>query len=368
MPYPVVAEHLLPPVPRRRFAARRRTPGEIPQPLARQRLVYFTLGRHVLDDMAMPLDSPTVVEATRVSVVDITPNTVVAVPLTIPSQDATTFTLLATFLCTVEDPVAVVRAGGHPAEAMLTAYLKAYHHLFEAGLDYAVTEINDVRRKLSALVRAYTMVAPPAFDGMPATLANVEVRTPDELIRFQESLRDEQQRHAVDMERQRHEQRLLDQRLLYERQRSRTTRDQDAEQREFEREQLRHVSSAVADDPIAALTLSYTAGDISAKELAAELRELRHQEVTQDHDDLLSRLHFEREREKAEREWAHEDRRLDRESRREFILEAAKHGHLDTVHVRMDKLVSDFLGHQATPRRQLEPFTDDEKARVEDAH
>ncbi|HEX6359671.1 SPFH domain-containing protein [Actinophytocola sp.] len=424
-PYPVVSEHFLAPVPRKSFWARGphgRTADEIPRPLASQRLVYFTRGDYLLDTSALPLDSSSVMDASRVSVVDITTDTQVVVMLGIPSQDATSFTMRVTFLCTVEDPVAVVRTGGHDAEAMLSGYLKAHSRLFEVGLDYALTEINDVRRKLSSQVRAYVTVVPPEFAGMTATLASVEVLTPDELAKFQESLRDEQQKHTVDFERQRNEHRLKEQQQHYEHQREadghRHARVLNAEQQDYERDQLSRTSDVVGGDPIAALVLSHAAGDISARELADELKELRRQEVAQDREDLLTRLEIERERDKAEWEadrldrarrtewaredqldrdkallrremWEREDRKLERETelkqleaKLEVIRELGKHGHLDNANLHLDKVVNDLLGGPVvTPiaasedRRQLESrpdgddeFADDEKVRVEDVN
>lgn len=437
--YPIVTEHLLAPVPRKRFRTRGsagRTPDEVPQPLASQRLVYFTRGEYVLDTSSFPLDSSTVIDASRVSVVDVKTDTSVMVLLTIPSQDATSFTMRVTFLCTVEDPVTVVRMGGHDAESMLAGYLRAHHRLFEVGLDYTLSDINQVRRKLSAQVRAYVAVVPPEFAGMTATLASVEVLTPDELTRFQESLRGERQKHTVELERQRHEKDRLDQKLRYEQDRrdqelyyerereavgKRHTRELDAEQRDFEREQLRHTTSAVAADPVAALVLSHAAGEITAKELADELKELREREAAQQREDLLARIEFEREREKADWEaerldqarrlewdhekvmsqqkaelrtqvWEREDRRLDREERLkqleaklEVVRELGKHGHLDTANLRLDQILNDVLGDSAVTsveggvngdRAQLESrqddgdedLIDDEKVRVEDAH
>jgi hypothetical protein len=405
-PYPVVTQRFLDVVPAKRFFTRTpngRSSDEIPRLLAGHRLVYFTRGEYVLDTTTLPLDSPTVIDASRVTVVDVTSDTEVVVLLTIPSQDAGSYTIRVTFLCNVDDPVAVVRTGGHDAESVLSGYLKAHHRLFELGLDYALADINEFRRKVSAQVRAYVTVVPPEFDGMSAKLASVEVLTPEELAKFQESLRDQRLKYTVDSEKQRQEQRLEDQQQQFKQFREadeqRHSRDMAAEQHDFQRNQLDHTIAAVADDPIAALNLSYTAGDISAKQLADELKELRHNEVSADREDLRARVEFERERDKARWEaerldesrrtlwdhedrekelkaklrravWDREDRRLDRElERRDFeakvdvIRELAKHGHLDSLNLRLDQVMNDFLGGKATT--QVEGAEGDERPALE---
>jgi hypothetical protein len=89
--YPVVDERVLAPVPPKRFFGRGpsgRTPGEVPVPLAGHRLVYRLRGEYVLDTGGLALDSPTVVDASLVSVVDVTTDTKVAVELTIPRGTA----------------------------------------------------------------------------------------------------------------------------------------------------------------------------------------------------------------------------------------------------------------------------------------
>jgi hypothetical protein len=175
----------------------------------------------------------------------------------------------------------------------------------------------------------------------------------------------------------------------------------------------------VAADPIAALTLSHAEGGITAKEMADELKELRSKEIDQDREDLRARIEFERERDRTQWEaqrldrerqlgwdredraneakvvlrrevWEREDQKFEREERRreleaklEVIREAAKHGHMDSLNLQLDKVVNNMLGGSAVTksveeddRPQLESgandeeeeFVDDEKVRVEDAH
>lgn len=73
-------------------------------------------------------------------------------------------------------------------------------------------------------------------------------------------------------------------------------------------------------------------------------------------------------------EWEQERDRHEFEAKLEVIRELAKHGHLDSVNLRLDHVVNDVLGSRATPqveksksedRPALEPF-DDERVRVDD--
>jgi hypothetical protein len=465
-PYPVIEQRTLNPVPPRRMFSRGprgRDGSEIPQPQANHRLVYRTHGEYVLDNSALALDSATVLEASHVAMVDVTTEAEVLVLLSIPSKDASSFTMRVSFLCTVHDPVAIVRDGATDAEAILRAYLKGHHRIFELGLDYAISEINEVRRKLNAQVKAYVTVMPPECGGMTVELASVEVLTPDELAEFERSRRTEQLKHTIDVERQHNEQSLIDYQTRYEQSREATSkrhdREVDAEQRDYERFQQRHTLDAINEHPFGALALSYTAGEIGPKEFAAEVARVQEQEradrqaeLAQDREDLRARIEFEREQGRLrweaerddrvrDRQWAHEYRMLDREAeskkleieqanlhadlefereqrrlhweakrddrvrdqqwaredrmldreeqRREFeakidiIRELAKHGHLDTANLNLDRVVNNLLtGNGPEGRRGLGKSEsaalpaandagyadEDEKVREEDAH
>ncbi len=428
-PYPIVADRVLEPVPTRRFFGRpQRGPGEVPVPSTGHLLVYRTRGEHVLDDKAMPLDSPKVVDASHVSVVDATRDTEVVVQLTIPSLDASYFTLRVTFLCTVEDPVAVVRAGWTDAESLLTGYLRGHQRIFEVGLDFGIDRINDVRRKINAQVRAYVTLSPPEFTGLAVDLASVEVNTPEELVKFQGALREEHQKHTVDTERLQNTQRRSD---IEQSHKQSQEVEEDVHTRRRESARREHALDAVerttetAGDPQRALALAYAAGEMTAKDYWEAVNQLRQQEITQDREDWRVRDEHRREQDKvrweaeradqaqdaelkreelrlkyeaemrrleieaehrrrehethlkeldfghdqartkweAERadqvrtaEWERENRQLDREAtvkeieaKLDVIRELAKHGHLDTVNLRLDRFVNDMLGNQGTP-------------------
>ncbi|MEV0677177.1 hypothetical protein AB0I60_11715 [Actinosynnema sp. NPDC050436] len=408
-PYPVVAERVLTPLPPKRLFSRTRgrDPEEVPAVRVGHRLVYRAHNQYVLDASDLTLDSPTVVEASHVALVDVTVDAGVVVELVIPSRDASNFTTRVTFLCTVDDPVAVVSTGGHDARAMLAGYLKGHQRIFELGLDFGLEEINDVRRKLNAQIRAYATLNPPEFAGMRATLAGVEVLTPDQVAKLEDALREAKQSHVVKTAQLANEQRLGDLEHIHRRTREvqdgEHTRSLDHAQRHYAREELKRSSEAVAANPIAALHLAYSAGELTTRELADELRRVREQEVQQDREDLRAAIEYEREQQRlrwaAERddasqqrkadlrrevwaredrrhqrevetrhaearrvdgvrraEWERQDRQLERESaakemeaKLEVIRELAKHGHLDTLNLRLDRFVNDMLGDRGTP-------------------
>lgn len=319
--YPVVTERVLAPVaPKKLFGkGPTRRADEVPEPLAGHCLVYRTRGQYTVDTYCLPPDSPTVVEATHVSVVDTTVDTKIAVELPLPSRDASFFTLRVTFLCTVDDPAEVVRAGGQSAESLLAGYLRGHQRIFEIGLDYGVDDLNDVRRKLSAQVRAYSEVNPPDLRGMKTNLASVEVSTPDDVIEFHDQLRAKQRDYVVKTEELVNSEHLDDikeqQQYRREQRSSEHTRRLDADQREHHRTELRRTAEAVGTDPFAALTLAHTTGEVGAKEFAEKISSIREKEIEQDREDLRNRIQYDRQHEN--RRWAaeREDRRKETEQR-----------------------------------------------------
>ncbi|MBY8852899.1 hypothetical protein K7G98_33575, partial [Saccharothrix sp. MB29] len=186
----------------------------------------------------------------------------VVVELVLPSRDASHFTVRVTFLCTVDDPVAVVRTGGHDARAMLSGYLKGHQRIFELGLDFGLEDINDIRRKLNAQIRAYATLSPPEFAGMAATLASVEVMTPEQVAKLEEALREAKQNHVVKATRLTNEQRLGDlehiHRQTREAQEGEHSRSLDSAQRDHARQELRRAAEVVVSDPISVLSLAHS--------------------------------------------------------------------------------------------------------------
>ncbi|MCY1145783.1 hypothetical protein OWR29_47980, partial [Actinoplanes sp. Pm04-4] len=126
-----------------------------------------------------------VVQATHVSLVDMRRDAPVVTRLEIPSRDQSTFEVLVTFTCTVTDPIAVVRGGVNAEEALL-GHLKAHNRIFELGLDYPLAEINEVRRLVSAQVKAYLTIRPPTVPGMSVAIKSVEITSPELIARYEQ--------------------------------------------------------------------------------------------------------------------------------------------------------------------------------------
>ncbi|MBM7771286.1 hypothetical protein JOD54_001490 [Actinokineospora baliensis] len=395
--YPVVVEQELRPVQAKSFLKRKpvgRAWGEVPRPKANEQLVYRSAGTFFLDTQDLPLDSGRVVNASRVSVVDMTGNAEVVLTLAVPARDAASFTVRVTFLCTVTDAVAVVREGVVDASAALTSYLKGHHGLYELGLDFTLDDINLVRRKVNAQVRAYWTVVPAEIMGLAVELASVEVLTPEELAGYENTKRVEQQQHLIELARLGNEQALIDQRTQFEQSREvvRTHHSSDlsAARREQQRAEKEHAVEVAGGDAVSALQLAYALGEITAKELGAELstihereRQDRAAELEQDRADLRERIAHDRElakmradTERADREqeaqWQRRRAEQEFDARIRIIETVAKQGHIDAVNLQLDQVVKALVGPgSGAPRQAIAEQPEDEvidpPAREDDA-
>jgi hypothetical protein len=319
--YPVVDERVLAPVAPKKLLGRspRRSLSEIPVPMAGQCLVYRTRGQYTLDSSSLPLDSPTVVEATHVSVVDLKVDNEVLIEVPLPSKDGAFFTLRVAFQCTVDDAVEVVRTGQSAVHA-LTGYLRGHQAIFEIGLNFSIDSINDVRRKLSAQVRAYATLSPPDVKGMTTSLTSVEVTTPEQVIKFHDRMRATKHDYEVQTEELTNSgllDDLKDQNQQRREQRGgKHARELDAAQREHERTELQRTAESVGTDPFAVLTLAYTSGKIDAKVFADRAAEIREREIEQDRADVRDRVQFDRQREVQRWEAEREDTKLEMDQQR----------------------------------------------------
>jgi hypothetical protein len=79
----------------------------------------------------------------------------------IDSQDAAKFTVKVTFICSVLDPVVVVRDGQVNAADALIAYLRGCQDLFNLGLNYPIKAINRLRTEMAVQVKSYMVLRPP---------------------------------------------------------------------------------------------------------------------------------------------------------------------------------------------------------------
>lgn len=213
-PYPIISQSALRNAPRRGvlgIGAPRRSDGEIPALNPHEVLVYRVGGTFIVDDGHRRLDDSRVVSATSVSVVNVRKGADVAVTFEIISQDEAKFAVLVNFVCSVIDPVTVVRDGQTNAGEALLAYLKGYQPLFDVGLNHPLADINAVRIEAGLHVKAYMTISPPEIPGMSIGLANVQVMTPQELGEHEERRRKEERERAFEAERLQGELRMREQ-------------------------------------------------------------------------------------------------------------------------------------------------------------
>lgn len=188
--YPITARRRLEKTEKSKLYRRaERSRTDLLKPDAHHVLVYRIAGNYVLDSDRMGGSDERVVQATHVSLVDMRRDAPVVVRLEIPSKDAASFEVLVTFTCTVTDAIAVVR-GGVDAQQALWSHLKAHNRIFELGLDYPLSAINEVRRVVSAQVKAYLAIRPPSVPGMTVSVASVEMTSPEVLANYEKSHRD----------------------------------------------------------------------------------------------------------------------------------------------------------------------------------
>ncbi|PZS28724.1 MAG: hypothetical protein DLM61_14265 [Pseudonocardiales bacterium] len=390
-PYPIIEQRSLEPSQKRGFLGlgkRLREGDELPKPNAHHNLVYRVDGQYILDNAELPLDAQHVTNATHVSLVDMTRDAAVMVQLDIPSADASAFTMQVTFVCTVNNPITVVREGLLRADARLRAYLKSHSKLFELGLDYPVSQINEVRRIVNAQVKAFTTIEPLVVPGLSIDIASIEVLTPNELVTFEKSRRDLRRDHELTAERQHY-----GQTLEYDRERhgQRMTTDArrheqslEAEKRAFERHELSELMDAVGGNSLNALYLAYAAGELGSGDLFSKLmaeqqrkqeieRADRLSQIERDCEDRKLALEQDREDRRQKREeqlrhvtvtredvlrrqqWEREDKRLQQDVNLEVIRELAKRGHLDVANPNIDQMLADLVATPPTPAVESEP-------------
>ncbi|WP_328341287.1 hypothetical protein [Micromonospora sp. NBC_00421] len=373
-PYPILERRTLNPAEKTRWLGRRRHRAEdLPRPSAHQSLVYRIGGELVVDDGRIVPTDERFLNATNVSIVDMRRDALVVASLRIPSADASYFEVLVTFRCTVTDPVAVV-SGGVDAYEALQGHLKAHNRIFELGLDHRLTQVNTVRRLVSAQVRAYLTHVPARVSGMQARFANVEVSSPKAIVDFEDDVRRSTFAHRLDwneleylqrkeMSTTAHSQSLESGRRDHELDLDGRSHDHDlgktssASAQELEIEEWRHAhglrkASTEADhelelirrrgevarsefdknvemingDPKRALLAAYAAGQLDAQGLAASLkaiddsaREHAVRDAVQERESQLALRAASLEERKVERGWQQEDneRRAEQERRRE---------------------------------------------------
>jgi len=367
--YPIVAQYELGDPDRRGplGMVKRRNLEDIPKIKPHEVLVWRVGSRYVIDRRELRAHDDTVVRASSVSVVSVRPGTEVEVSFRIDSQDASEFTVKVTFICSVLDPVVVVRDGQVNAADALLAYLRGYQDLFNLGLEHPIKEINKVRTRMAIQVKSYMTLRPPKIPGMEITSATVQIETPTVLadigkLTTAQEIELQKQNHAalLDSNRQTH---ILEKASRME---------------------------AVSRDPEAAFGLAYADGGMTSPEYAERIhqREESHLQrermdaiaaTTRQHEiedrrdqrkwefeDRADRWRYEakqwdREDRKAEREWEHAQiearRKDDLEAQRaqlnaniELLKVYAANGHIDTYNADIADLIRRIHGDHGGPQ------------------
>ncbi|WP_176611506.1 SPFH domain-containing protein [Actinomadura sp. WMMB 499] len=393
MTYPIISQKVLSPVPQsgRLFGlrSRRRDTSEIPPPTAGQVLVFRSGGRYVLDSGRLGLDDEIVLEATHVSIVDVTENKQVRTEFTVPSAEGGEFTVRVDFTCRVHDPVAVVEAGLGDVRDALAGYLRAHEDVFKAGAKYKLADFLEARTEVRAELQAYHHYLPVRLSGMTATLSNVEIPAPSEVKEYVgkavrddldhqdrlaglsrggkydraqaleetetrlhrlklEVLSTEQEINKLNSDRQKEAQREADEEAAL----AAAHRRRDLETT-FDIDRAAKVTAAVGDDPLMAYALAAERDEIGAKELA----DFHQQEADRLH--LLERL-----REDRAHEDAVQNAQLSRETqvqgvmlRLEVLKEMVRKGHLDERGVKeIDGILHELTAGKTTaPPAKTEP-------------
>jgi hypothetical protein len=350
--YPIVAQHELDDPDRRGPLGllKRRDLNDIPKIKPHEVLIWRVGSRYVLDRRELRGHDDTVVRASSVSVVSVRPDTEVEVSFRIDSEDASEFTVKVTFICSVLDPVVVVRDGQVNAADALIAYLRGYQDLFYLGLEHPIKEINKVRTKMAVQVKSYLTLRPPKIGGMEITSATVQIETPSVLADMGRLTNE----HEIELEIEDHEARL-------------DSRRQDHLLKKANR------MGAIGRDPEAALNLAYADGGIASPVYADQIQQREETRLQRDRMDTMAattrqyeledraaqwryeKEQWTREERKAELEWQHAQleasRKDDLEAQRaqinaniELLKMYAANGHLDTHNADIEDLIRRIYG------------------------
>jgi hypothetical protein len=326
----------------------RRESSEIPPLKPHEVLVYRVGAKFVVDQRQLRRHDDNVVRASSVSVVSVRRGTEVGVDFQIDSRDGLKFKVMVTFVCSVIDPVVVVRHGQVDASVSLLAYLKGYQELFDVGPRYDVSRINDVRTEATLHVKAYLALRPPGIAGMEISLANVQVETPAVVTNLGQIRNDQ----------------------LIERTKQEGEAELDASRRNHHMTQVDSIDKTIAGDSTRAAALGLIDGGLSSQEYAAQLREQEEARQQREHErELADRLRgysvedrdaeWTREQRKSDTEWDRaelqrnrqevlDQRRAEMDANLKLLEVFAERGHLDTHYEDIGDLLKRIRGEVGT--------------------
>jgi hypothetical protein len=348
--YPIVAQYELgDPVKHGPLGVfTRRESSEIPPLKPHEVLVYRVGAKFVVDQRQLRRHDDNVVRASSVSVVSVRRGTEVGVDFEIDSRDGLRFKVMVTFVCSVIDPVVVVRHGQVDASVSLLAYLKGYQDLFDVGPKYEVSQINDVRSEATQHVKAYLALRPPEIAGMEISLANVQVETPAVVTNLGQIRNDQ----------------------LIERTKQEGEAELDTNRRNHHMTQVDSIDKAIDGKANRAAALGFIDGGLSSQEYAAQLREQEEARQQREHDrELADRLRgysvedrtaeWTHEQQKSDTEWdraelqrsrqeALDQRRTEMDANLKLLEVFAERGHLDTHYEDIGDLIKRIRGEIGT--------------------
>jgi hypothetical protein len=345
--YPIVAQYELDdPVKRGPLGlGRRRENTEIPKIKPHEVLVWRVGGRYVVDRRELRVHDDTVVRASSVSIVSVRPGTEVEVSFRIDSQDASAFNVKVIFICSVVDPVVVVRDGQLDAADALLAYLRGYQDIFGLGIEHPISEINKVRSKMAIQIKAYMTHRPPKIPGIEITSATVQVETPIELGKIR-AISTEQQ---IELEKNKGEALIASQRQEH------VLRAKDK------------MTEAIGRDPLQAITYAHAEGGLTSQELADQVRQMdetrrmskrmdRMADQTRQYsveDRQADREHeyelWRRQQDEAKRGEERDDRRHQVSANIELLKLFADRGYLDTYNADIEDIIGRITGDKSGP-------------------
>ncbi|TKK89519.1 hypothetical protein FDA94_09010 [Herbidospora galbida] len=359
--YPVVDEKVLGPASTRWLRTRSRRAGDIPERRSSDALVYRSRGHYHVDLGNLGLTDGIVVNATHVSVVDLSRNRLVSVDLAVPTADSREFQLVVTFACTVFDPVEVIESGQRNAAVALAGYLRGHTRIFELGLRHLLDEVNGFRLDVVAQIQAYVHHVSPRLPGISVTFMSVEVRTPADLTQLSTALFEGRKEHEIAAAAQKHGTELETDRvrgrqavdiLHADFQRQLAKQEEKSRQElveskaQFARKEAELDHDTIGGDPTRALGRALQAGEITTKDFAVRLQAL------QDEERARADAREQREREDRIRREADERDRASKEfeARRELYREMIAQGYFDENDPGLTKMISELvLGDRRRP-------------------
>jgi hypothetical protein len=376
--YPVIERRVLAAPEKRFLRGYYRAQKDLPVAQGHHRLVYRVNGDYVLDNAALKGGDDLLLAADHVSVVDVSANVEIRVHLTIRSAEDSELTVEVAFTCSVNDPVTVVRNGLNAAR-VLTTYLEGHHRFYELALGFQDKDINEIRRHVSAQVKAFTTVQPPRFAGLDAVMASVQVHTPEEWadwasrrrsLNYEDTLQSEQaerdhvqkteqksREHALEVQQTEHEQALdygrQQQEQLIEAKQHAHEQDLDARKQEYRRDQMRRDAQEIGTNPILALGMALQSGAITYVEYSEAVQRLQDRAEERELEARRDALDWARQEARLNREERSDDRAWEREKER-LGLEDSRQGREWTHEERMKALDAEYESKREALARERE--------------